>query len=250
MISPSEIAVRAAGLGPAGMHAADHDGICAMCGTPYRKGEPVEPFAMGETFTDYSALRHPSGTHLCQWCPKSLGREFSQTYLRTVICREGIFPASSNENRAYWLLNPPEGPWLFLQGDQKIQHVVFRAPVNLGKEVYQIRMGDMVATVRRSKLVEGMAAAKELADFATAIARRRTKRPQPYKTPFVSVSRDFTSVLHGCLRHELHEEALVNPDVQRLIETVESLTPGELWGLTAVMYAKPERPQATEKLSD
>lgn len=250
-ISPSQIAVLAAGLTPIGLVNAKQAGLCVMCGVAHDVGESVVPFVPPDTFTDYASLRNPGGTHMCSWCNAAWRNEFSQKYLKTVICERGVFSAASNDNIAYWLLNPPDGEWLFLQGDQKVQHLAFRAPINRSKAVYQIQKGDLIVTIRKAMLVAGAEAAKSLANVATQIRGRTDKRAAPVKSPFVSLSRDFDSLSQGLIKNELLTEAKCNPQVAQWIQTIGSLTAGELWGLTAVLYAKNDNvnPEPQPKLT-
>ncbi|QMI49807.1 type IV CRISPR-associated protein Csf1 (plasmid) [Burkholderia sp. MBR-1] len=211
-----------------------------MCGYVHAAGDPVSPFAPDSSFTDYGALRAPGSRVMCGWCAATWNLDFTQRYTKAVICSEGVFPAASNEHIAYWLTNPPAGRWLFLQSDQKRQHVVWRAPVNESREVFTVRFGELLLTVRRTHLVEGTVAAKRLAAAATA---NRKAKGAALKNPFVRLSRDLADPAHGVLRSDLYEMAEQDPDVKRDIAIIHALTPGELWGLTATLYvADPQRP--------
>lgn len=242
MIYPSQFACEAAGQ-PASVGTPAHaGGACAFCARPHQVGEPVVDFQPGNTFTDWAALKAPGSRYLCVWCDAVRSRDFTQTYLKTVITREGVFPAASNDHLAYWHLNPPEGPWLFLQGDQKIQHVVWRAVVNTSTDVYLVRAGDTCLTIRRGHVELGAHAAKALA--ATATELRQAKRGAPLKSPFVSLSRDMDSPSQGFLRRELIEHGRTHAQTAQQIKVINSLTAGELWALTSVLYAKsPSKPQ-------
>ncbi len=239
----SELACQAVGRRPRGSAVAKDGGACAMCGRPHGPGDSVVDFEPQSSFTDWAALRSPSSRLICVWCDGVWDRDFTQAYLKTIVCREGVFPAARNDHLAYWIMNPPEGPWLFLQGDQKIQHVVWRAPVNHSREVFQVRAGEAVLTIRTKQLQAGVAAVKALAAKATEL--RGSKRGAPLKSPFVSLSRDLDSPSQGVLRRELHAHAGNDPETARNIATVSAMTSGELWALTSLLYAKdPHRPDA------
>lgn len=206
----------------------------------------VVPFTPAPSFTDYPALLHPESSDICRWCDAVWNRDFTQSYLKTVITDEGIYPAASNDHLAYWLTNPPAGSWLFLQGDQKVQHLVWRTPVNTSQEVFQVRFGELIFTIRREHLMAGAKAASELAQVATAL--RGATRGAAFKSPFISLSRDVDSLRQGQLRAELLVAAQTDPRVRELCATISSLTAGELWGLTAVLYAaNPNKPQLAVK---
>ncbi|WP_420213418.1 type IV CRISPR-associated protein Csf1 (plasmid) [Burkholderia aenigmatica] len=241
MISPSRLAATAAGLGPIESAAARTPGCCAMCGHGHAIGDPVAPFEPDASFTDYGALRAPASRVICGWCAVTWSADFTQRYTKSVICSEGVFPAASNEHIAYWLLNPPAGQWIFMQSDQKRQHLVWRMPVNTSREVFTVRYGELLLTVRRSYLEEGTAAAKRLAAAATT---NRKVRGAALKSPFVRLSRDLSDPAHGAIRADLYELAESDSEVKKDIAFIHSLTAGEIWGLTATLYVSdPQRPE-------
>jgi len=239
-LHPSRLAVQAAGRDHTGVMSAQAPGACAMCGQHHAIGDPVTPFVPTDSFTDYPALRAKSSRIICGWCAATCNDIFTQKVLKTVICRDGIFPAASNVHIAYWLLNPPDGPWMWVQGDQKKQHIIWRTPVNTSRDVYQVRNGEQVLTVRRQRLLPAVEAARRLARAASA-----GRKGAALKSPFVRLSRDLDDPAHGCIRADLHAKALTDDAVATDVRQIQSLTAGELWALTALLYAEPEatRPQ-------
>ncbi len=237
-LHPSRLAVQAAGRPHAGLLSAKEPGLCAMCGQRHDIGDPVTPFAPTDSFTDFPALRAKSSRLICGWCAATCNDLFTQKALKTVICREGVFPAASNAHIAYWLLNPPEGPWLWIQGDQKKQHIIWRTPVNNSRDVYQVRHGEQVLSIRRERLLPACDTARRLAKAAS-----EGRKGAALKSPFVRLSRDLDDPAHGCIRPDLHARALTDKAVQDDIRHLQRLSPGELWALTALLYAQPERPQ-------
>jgi CRISPR type IV-associated protein Csf1 len=239
--SPSRIAVEAAGKSNGGLFKAKTPGFCAMCGHPHAVGEPVTPFEPGDSFTDYSSLRCSTSKFICGWCTAAWHVDFTQTALKTVICSDGVFPAASNAHIAYWVLNPPSGEWIWVMGDQKRQHIVWRATVNTSSELFQIRWGELNLTVRRRQVVIAEQAARRLACAASA-----NRKGAALKSPFIRLSRDLTEPMHGTIRRDLHAMAATDAQVKADIAVLQSCTPGELWALTAVLYAtpSPQRPQA------
>lgn len=245
-LSPSELAVRALGRQPIGVQVAKAAGVCAMCGHSHVPGDLVNPFSPEDSFTDYGLLRGRGSKVLCGWCAGVWNQEFTQKLLKTVACSEGIFPAASNNHIAYWLMNPPEGQWLWVQGDQKRQHIVWRAPVNTSREVFHVRFGENDLCLRRAMLQPAVDAARRLAKAASA-----NRKGAPLKSPFTALSRDMDSNSNGTLRRDLYlladsgtpEAAQVKEDMALIC----SLTPGELWALTALLYAdNPHRPERIE----
>lgn len=245
LLSPSRLAVLAAGLKPVSIKRASKLGACAMCGYPHEPGDPVVPFIPSDTFTDYPALRAPASHLICGWCAATWNRLFTQDCLCAVMCNEGIFAAATDPEIAYWLLNPPVGPWLFLQKDQRCQHLVWRAQVNHSQEIFFVRLGDTQLVVRQARLTEGVDAARRLTG---ALAALRTGRGAPSKIPFVKLSSGIDDPGHGALRAELYGLAANSPEVARDIRTIHELTSGEIWGLKSILINGPaaERPARIE----
>jgi CRISPR type IV-associated protein Csf1 len=238
--SPSKIAVMAAGRQPLSAIKAKEAGVCAMCGYPHSPGDPIAPFAPTDSFTDYPALKRPQSPVICGWCAATWNADYTQTALKTVMCSEGVFAAASNADIAYWLHNPPKGDWIWVMGDQKRQHIVWRATVNTSKEMFQVRQGENNMTIRRARVFEAVKSARRLAAAAS-----KGRKGAPLKSPFVRLSRDLDEPMHGAIRNDLQALAKTSLEVKSDIRLIQSCTPGELWALTAALYAEPnpERPK-------
>lgn len=240
-LSPSRVALEAAGRGPVGTFKAKDHGECAFCGHAYAASELVMPFAPESSFTDYGSMKRPGSKFLCGWCAGAWNVDFTQKALKTVMCSEGVFPAASNADIAYWLTNTPKGNWIWVMGDQKRQHIVWRATVNTSQELFQIRHGENNMTIRRSHLVNALDAARRLAAVASA-----GRKGAALKSPFMRLSRDLDEPVHGMIREDLHRLAQTDVQVREDVRILQSCTPGELWALTALLYAEPSatRPKA------
>jgi CRISPR type IV-associated protein Csf1 len=227
-ISPSQIVIKAAGRPPISVLRAKEPGVCAMCGYPHSVDDPINPFSPIDSFTDYQALKAKTSKVVCGWCTATWNADFTQKALKTVSCEDGVFAAASNADIAYWIANPPKGRWVWVMGDQKRQHIVWRATVNTSTEIFQVQMGETNMTIRPAKVklvVKRVGAA--------------------LKSPFAKLTRDLDDAAHGHIRQSLHTMAETDPDVKNDIALIQSCTPGELWALTSVLYAapNPERPQ-------
>jgi len=247
--SPSKLVALAAGVKPVGQPAMT-DGICAMCGTVHKVGDLVTPFAPKDSFMDFALLRAPTSTQACGWCIAIWNGEFTQAFSRTVICAEGVFPAASNNDIAWWLTNPPTGDWVFVRPDQKVQHLMWRAPINRSTELFRILSGENVMTIRRESLIKGVAAARNLAQHASRLSSeqepgKKAGKSKTFKSPFIQLSRDFDGLSQGTMRHELLVAARTDAEIARDVATINALTPGELWGLTALLFIEaPQKPSA------
>lgn len=241
MLSPSDLTVEAAGLSLSGGMAATAPGRCAMCGKPHASGDKVQPFVFGTGFTDVPALADLGSRFTCLSCVAVWNENFMRTYSKSVICREGVFPAARNDHIAYWLLNPPKPPFIFILSDQKQQHLVWRAPVNLSNEVFAVRFGIKVLVIRRAKLQPAVDAARALALAASTVPNRRGAA---LKSPFVSLAREHDNTKHGVLRADVLACVATSPQLQAHVDYLAGCTDGEIWALTALLYAK--EPQRSE----
>jgi CRISPR type IV-associated protein Csf1 len=238
MKSPSELVLRACGRQPLG-DPAKKPGRCAMCGAQHQIGDMVEPFKPLDSFTDWASLRSPESEVVCGWCLAVKGKEFTQTYAKSVVCSEGLFPFAKNDHIAYWLLNPPPGPFLMFAIDQTVQHVIWRTDVSLSPDIYNLRYGEQQFLIRRQKLLSGVEACRQI----TSILNLGRKKAA-INTPFKVLSRDLSSLDHGELRQDVVELAKSDPVVQKAVDELMTLTHGEIWGLNALIYAtNPHRPE-------
>lgn len=245
MMRPTKFILDAIGEQPAKASHATEPGVCAMCGFPHSIGDPVVPFAPGGSFTDYTNLLAPESKLICGWCAACWRRDFTQTYLRSVVTPEGIFPCASNDHIAYWLSNPPASPFMIFLGDQQQQHVVWRTPVNASGDAIVMRFGERLMIVRPQHLRRATEAARRLAEAITErrALKRGRGRPATCKNPFARLSRDLDEQRHGTLSNEAFETVGEKEDLRQHLEALLSATPGEIWALNATLYAKnPSRP--------
>lgn len=242
MISASVLMANSIGIPLAGSEKASHDGHCAMCGVDYHQGDWVEPFDPGTTFTDFTALAYPQATHVCGACKALWRREFMQTYSKVVVSSEGMHTFASNDNQAYWLLEPPEPPFLMLISDQQLMHIVWKTPVSMSKDLYFVRLGEKTLSIRRPMLIAARDAAHRLSDAINAkeaekIQGKKQKEPK-FRSPFLRLDRNFANAMHGQISPMVRILAEERTELRGDVELLERLTPGELWGLTSVLYAK------------
>ncbi len=151
LISPSQVALRAVDQRPVGAPAT-FTHRCALCGHEVTLGELSMPYRPSDSFTDYGAMAKRDSGHICGWCAGVLSEDrFTQQWGNAVFTPEGVFRAGKNIEIAYWLLNPPAAPYIWVKLAAKKQHLVWRAPVNCGADIIQTRLGDLVLTIRAGR---------------------------------------------------------------------------------------------------
>jgi CRISPR type IV-associated protein Csf1 len=238
MLSPSELVMQACGRTPAIGDPAKEGGRCAMCGKLHNKGDSVFPFKPDDSFTDVSSLAVPGSPVMCGACVGVWNEEFTQKYMNSVICSEGVYPFASNNDIAYWLMNPPKPPFMLMIGDQKRQHLVWRTPINHSREIYQVRFGSKLLTIRRSRLAPALEACDQLS-AAASIGRKGGA----LKSPFQSMARALKDIKHSKINSKVYDVVKSNPELKPALDFITNLTPGELWALTALLYGKePSKP--------
>lgn len=242
LISPSRLAIEAAGMHPKGSPASE-PGCCSLCGHAYAVGDLVASAAMPDTFTNWGEIASPGSPFKCGYCATVVNDPWTQAWMNAVICREGVFKFASNADIAAWLLNPPEGPFVMTKGDQQRQHLVWRTPVNYNREIFRLRIGEKLVTIRRQHLQEARDAAIKLSDLMKlereSDAKRGRKPAREFINPFIAVAREMDSLQAGQIRQEALALAVSNPEADNCLKTLLRCTPGEIWGLTAVLYAEP-----------
>lgn len=238
-IRPTRFILDAIGENPAKVLEATSPGRCAMCGFAHHEGDPVVPFSPSDSFTDYHNLCAPESDLICGWCAACWRRDFLQTYLRSVVTEEGIFPCASNDHIAFWLTTPPEGPYMIFIGDQQQQHVVWRTPVNVSRDTMVMRYGERLIMIRPQHLIKATEAAKALAEAIGADNKNKS-----VKSPFVRLSRDFDDLNHGLLSDAALQVVDEKPSLRQHLDVLLTSTPGEIWALTFTLYSRnPYRPE-------
>jgi CRISPR type IV-associated protein Csf1 len=247
MISPTQLIIRSLGMQPEGTERAEVAGRCVMCGGDYSAGELVEPFSPKDSFTEYSDLQNPSGTHICGACKATWRKEFMQNYTKSVVCEGGLYPFFSNDAVGYWILNPPPPPYLMFISTQQLGHIVWKAPVNLSRDLMLVRYNDKVLKIRRDHLLKCVTAVRLLSDLLLKDAKPgRGRKPTTgvFKNPLI-LDRSLEREVHGRLRDEVRALPTRYPESQDAIDTLDSATVGETWALAHVLYATdPVKPEA------
>ena len=254
IISPSAIALQALNLAPQGDHVAHkEDSIrCAMCGTFVNPGETYSFLMLKESFTNQLAMAIPGGTHVCGACHVVMNTGAFQMSLATaVVSASGYFPIMKKENRAWAFLDPPEPPFFITVQNAQQQHVVWRAPVSLSKDLILVRVGEQILRLRRPQLIKARDIVFRLNEYRRNAARtgnKEKKTPDFAESPLVAEWK-YQSVDGGTVKAWYSNS---NPEKPGLLEIgavtlaehahLMSLNAGEVWALQAVLHYKPVKP--------
>lgn len=246
MISPSEFLINSIGLPKSGTHTATENGRCVACGQEYHAGELIAAWEPSDSFFDFSDLAYPASSTLCGACHAlwQTGKDFIQTHTKSIVTKEGVFPFFSNDAVAYWLLNPPEPPFLAFIGTQKTGHIVWKATVSTSKEIIFVRYNDKLLRIRRPLLLKAVEAARllmprlleEAKENALAKGRKFTLKPTPNNL-LIDIDRTLERLTHGSFREGVLTVAEELPEYRQAYECLRALGTGELWGLVHILYA-------------
>lgn len=245
--SPSHLAIAALGLAPEGTMACPENSSCAVCGSLIHEGDLVDGLALPDSFTSRAALAHPEGSYRCGACTAVMTRpEFQMSFSTAIFNRDGYYSIARKENRSWAFLTPPEPPFAICIQNAQQQHVVWRAPVSLSKDILMVRVGEQVIRLRRPALVAARSVALMLNEqLAQSDVKRKPGRPESaefIRSPFTA---DWKLQTVGGGRpaswvSDLVEKGQVQPAD---LAPLECLNGGEVWALNAVLHPAPVKPE-------
>jgi CRISPR type IV-associated protein Csf1 len=244
IISPSLLAIAGAGLAPDGTEVCDERHLgqrCAVCGATLQPGDPVDNLNLPPSFTNHTSLAIPGGAWRCGACTTIMTRGVFQMGASTVlISAGGIFPIVRKEHRAWAFLTPPEPPFAIAIQNAKQQHVIWRAPVTLSKDLIFVRVGEQLMRIRHPLLMSARGEA-----LALDVLNRSRGRPVKgaAENPFVNDWRLQSATggrFKGWLWNLLKEASVSREDIKALTQ----LNGAEAWALTAALHDHPEQPES------
>jgi CRISPR type IV-associated protein Csf1 len=257
MMSPSKIALHASGFNHISEYTLEEDANCVMCGTAMQKGELASSWKPTSSFTNWSQLRAPQSKHICPDCSGVWRSEFMQTWLNGAIyTAKGVYKVNSADTMAHALLNPPEAPFVWARGDQKIQHLVWRTPVTTDKNLLAIRLGEKIVMIRRLRVIDTFKSIREAEEIIKAMPKekRLPKRANPGNEYGIFKYLDWgvDSVDHGLLSDGFIQYANSEEEhaqtFRNLKNQIETLNFGEIWALMILLKSKnPIQPEVVAK---
>ncbi len=257
MITTPQLIIRSKNLPGGGTVAAPADGLCVTCGAPYCAGDRVLPWDPPDSFTEYSDLANPVGEYACDACAGifARGKDFTQSHTKVIVSQDDLYPCFSNDDVAYWLLNPPEPPFSIFISTQQQGHIAWKAPVSFSRDMILVRYDDKLLRIRRAFLLEGIEAAKLLLPELDKRARERAQeKGKPLRgkltplTLLMDIDRNLTRSTHGHFKPDVPELAKESIEYGAAYAAIKALNAGELWGLVQVLYSENPVKPAPRKL--
>lgn len=229
--SSSEIICKALNMAPGGVPA-EHGGVCALCGASINPGEFQAPLALGPAFMDDLSMAARGSQIICGWCVPCMSIEGLR------LTRYGAFGADGFKPLRKWaditaaVTSPPDPPFVMAYATANNQHMAWRCPVNLSKELFYVRVGLRDVKIRRKFLLQ---AVDDCILLGEAVEALRGKKPDPGRKtvshPFAALSSDLKSVEHGMIKQDVYRLAAGNAEMKAALDRVMSLPLGETWAL-------------------
>lgn len=246
MKSPSRIAADALALEVdegEDLLPAESDGNCCLCGFPYCAGDFVilNPLKkVRQTFTNDADLANNLGV-ACKFCKSITARQPLQALMNSVSCKEGSFKILKDTHRAWFLMSPPEPPWVACVSDANVmsQHLVWFTPPTLDNNLMFIRHGRRLLQIRRKRLFVALDMCKEAAQIMLADSKNKRK---VITHPYVFLDRNLTDYGHGQFTAHAMKLAATNQRMAEILYFLSANTLGETWALCTLAKKKHEVP--------
>jgi CRISPR type IV-associated protein Csf1 len=209
-------------------------GHCAMCGLDLPKGSPCSPFKPGPTFIDYPALAARSD-YVCGYCMALWNKPFMARAAKAIITTEGVFKLWSNDDLTLFLLEPPKPPFVAYLADAKGQHLIWRTPVSLSRDLFTLRLGTRKLVLRRPAYLQGVQDCA-LIEAATAA----TGKKKAVRLPFLD-ARDLDQPAAGRMREDVRRslEEAGAADALAAFARVATLTAADRWAIGRIAGRTP-----------
>lgn len=239
----SELYCRQAGLPPTGGPSKEKT-VCVFCGDTIAVGTLCSRFRPGDTFMDGPELcaRDTAKDVVCGYCIHLTTKPVMQSTQYVCITTKQVLPMRQLAHKKWLLLHPPEPPFVVVQSDTQLAHLIWRTPVTQSKDLWYVRLGKRQLIVRMPLVREALQRFAALAD-RVPIAQPKTKKSKEaprLRSPFTSLGYELDDLDFWKIRSDVRP--YLKPDDLAMIN---SLRPGEYWAL-AILTANKE---ATDPLT-
>lgn len=244
---------------------------CACCGKPILPGDIAvrDKDRFGASFTDGPSLARRGSGAVCGACSALMNAKPLMALQHVVITRDAVYPIRKDIHRAWFLLTPPEPPYVAVVSDTKQAHLIWRTPPTLDNRLMIVRLGGRILRIRRPILERALVDCQIAADALNATrsglgavaepatgapigaggkvkAKAKSRKPEEgLRHPFMRLGREFDDPRQGVIRRELLVSPLAAPGtpVAAAIGRLLALGPGELWALATLAKRKVEAPE-------
>lgn len=240
-LTSSVVVARALDVAPLGEPSQKH-GLCAFCGLEITPDDRVTDLKknISKGFMDDLSLAARGSQMLCGYCTYLK----SDTGLKAAGGGYGVFSPAGVQSFRKWaevaeaLTNPPEPPFVMIYATAQNQHMAWRAPVNLSRDLYYVRVGLKDLKIRRQHLVEAVEHCRILGEAlyppqSTKPGKKTVPVRKTLPHPFLELAPDLKDTLHGVLNPRIFDKEF--DGLSEHLRAVMALTAGEVWGLRFVL---------------
>ena len=228
-MTASEFFCRQAGLSPEGTIAATTE-TCVMCGRLINPGEHRSKFRPLASFMDAPELcARDKSTKICGYCIHVTKITVMLKTQLVCITPKQVIPAAKLAHKKWLLLNPPEPPFVFLQTQTKLCHMIWRTPLTLSQQLWYVRLGARQLRVRLPLVAKALDHFRRIAERFDA-----PKLKQKLQHPFGSLDFELRDLNAWRIRRDVAPYLDVDD-----LELITTLGPGEYWAL-AILTTKQE----------
>lgn len=240
---------------PQGSGVVDSACHCGVCGSAIIAGDVVDEMVFPASFTNQKDLVDELAEFRCGYCTSVMTNpEFVRKYSTMVFTKDGAYPIGKKINRAWFLINPPKPPFLMCVQSSKSQHITWRTPVSLSKDVFFVQLGDITLTIRHKVLMDALVVTKKIRDKYCELELSRSLKKKSKAVdrnklrPLGYPDMKGQSLRIGQLQYwvkKMIEEGDLTPDE---IQPLYELNWGEAWALDAASTEGKDAPTKPEKL--
>lgn len=217
-------------------------GRCAMCGHAIEEGDLSVRLKVKDGFVDDLFMACRGSDMLCSHCgPLMTAAGIMLSGYGAFSVEDGFLPFRKWGEVMNLLLEPPKPPFVMVRATANNQHMAWRAPVNMSRDQFYVRVGLRDLKIRRSYLKQGIQDAIALGE---AIAEHRAAESgKPAKArlgktlpnPFNHMDPDIKNIQHGQLSYLAPVVAEGNPELTAALNRLMDLTLGESWAMRFVL---------------
>ena len=216
----------------------DVDQVCALTGTLVPAGvEGLVPWQAGVTFRDQYDIVDRQSSYVAQHTAAILERPYMQKYSKSVISPDGWFKFATTHDVAWFLLNPPTPPFVMIFGIAKMEHLLWRTPLSLSRELFFVRLGHRLLRINHARLLAIHATQASCVDAVNDWCEAEQRKP--INAPFLPIGRELNIATSGMVHPALLDaaEAGIQPAADYIAQFRE-LSSGELWALGRIHAAR------------
>lgn len=216
------------------------DEVCALSGQHIAAGQAnLVRWTPGDTFRDQYTMARPESPFISRETNAIRSKPFMQRYSKSVICAEGWFPFARSEHVAWFLANPPEPPFGMVFGLAQMEHMLWRTPLSLSRDLFSVRLGKHLLRINHPRLMEMEALSEVTLEAVNQFAEASDKKP--IKRLFLNLSVHLTDGNNAQIHPLVFDAAGEGSNVARtFIDSANRMSSGDLWALGRLLRIKKE----------